>query len=106
MELWVARTPKVQVSLFGHLPGVLRIQIDVEEVEGLGIGKRECRGRGGCDSVDELRQIRIGDGGDGALAEVEVVQPEDAGVGAETKLMRAVAPREIVVDEKSEARLP
>ena len=84
-----------------ELPGILRIQIDVEEVERLRIrnGKRSRRGRR--DSVDELRQIGIGNRRRCPLAEVIVVEPENAGIRAEPKVMRARSPCEVVVDEKA-----
>ena len=48
-----------------------------------------------------MLQIGVGDGGDGAFSEVEVVQAEDAGVGSEAEFVRAVAPGEVVVDEEA-----
>ena len=85
----------------GDLPGVLGVEVEIEKVEWLvgDVGKVLRRGR--CHSVDELRQGRVGDRGNRALAEVVVIQAEDAGVGAEAELVRAVAPGEIVIDEEA-----
>ena len=93
--------PNVQVSLRRHLPGVLRVEIQIQEIVRLGVGQRKgfrCR-RG--HAVDELRQGRVGDQRHGAFAEIVIVQPEDAGVGSEAELMRADGPRQIVVDEEA-----
>jgi len=64
----------------GQLNGVLRVEIHVQEVEGLGIGHGVSGSGGGCDAVDVLRQVGVGDGGNGAFAEVVIVQTEDADV--------------------------
>jgi hypothetical protein len=40
-----------------HLPGVLRIEIQIEEVVRLRIGQREGFRSRRCDAVDELRQV-------------------------------------------------
>ena len=40
------------------------------------------------------------------LAEVIVIQPKDSGIGSRAKLVCSMAPREIVVDKETEARLP
>ena len=51
--------------------------------------------------MDELRQGRIGDKRHDALAEIIIIQPEDAGIRSETKFMPAIGPREIVIDEEA-----
>ena len=97
----MSRRPKVQVSDGRDLPGVLRVEIEVQEVERLIRRCREGLARGRGHAVDELRQRRVGHGGNGTLAEVVIIQAEDADVGAEPQLVRAVAPGEIVVDEEA-----
>ena len=97
----MSRRPKVQVSVLRDLPGVLRVEIEIQEVERLVGASGESFGRGGGDAIDELRQSGVGDRGNGAFAEVEIIQAKDSRVGAEAEFVRAVAPGEIVVDEEA-----
>ena len=89
-----------------HLPGVLRVEIQIQEIVRLRIGER--KGFRGCrrDAVDELRQRRICDQRNRAFAEIIIVQPEDPGVGAEPQFVRADGPRQIVVDEEARRAPP
>ena len=84
-----------------HLPGVLRVEIQIEEVVRLRIRQRKCLRRGRRNAVDELRQGRVGDQRNHAFAEIIIVQPEDPAVGSEAKFVRADGPRQIVVDEEA-----
>ncbi len=100
-----SRTPKVQVSL-RHLPGVLRIKVRFKKSVwhriGQGEGFRSCR----CNTVDELRQGCVTHQRDGAaLAEIKVVQTEDAAVGSEPEFMRQDRPGEVVIDEEARSAL-
>ena len=85
----------------GHLPGVLRIEVQVEEVVGLGIGQRERFRGGGCHSINELRQGRIVNQWNRPLSEVIVIQPEDPGVRPKPQFVRTDTPRQIVIDKES-----
>src|ERR1035437_5917886 len=84
-----------------HSPGVLGIEIEIEEAEwfvrcqwkNLGCGRRY--------PVDELRQCRVGHGWDCALSEVIVIQTKDSGVRAEPQFMGAMTPSEVVIDEEA-----
>ncbi len=84
-----------------HFPGVLRVDIEIEKVEGLICVRRERLRRGVRYSVDELLQIRVGHRGNRAFSEVVVVQAEDTGIGSEPQFMSAMTPGEVVVDEKA-----
>ena len=85
----------------GNLPGVLRIEIQIEKVVRLRIRQRKGFRRRRCNAVDELRQRRVGHQRDRAFAEIVIVQTEDPGVRAEPEFMRADRPGEIVVDEEA-----
>jgi hypothetical protein len=87
-------------KLPSHFPGVLSIEVEIEEVEGLICRQWKCLGRGGCHSIDELRQRRVRHSRNCALSEVIVVQTKDSGVRAKPQFMGAVAPSEVVVNEK------
>ncbi len=84
-----------------HLPCVLRIQVEIQEVIRLvrRCGKGFCRR--GCDSVNVLRQVGVRHGGDRSLPEVVIIQPQDSGIGSKAEFVRAVAPGQVVVDEKT-----
>ena len=84
-----------------HFPGVLRVDIEIEKVEGLVWVRRECLRRGVRYSIDELLQVRVGHGWNRAFPEVVVVQAEDTGIGSEPQFVSAAAPGEVVVDEKA-----
>src|ERR1700683_3963276 len=84
-----------------HFSGVLHVEIEIEKVKRL-VGVRRERLRGGVSySRDKLLQIRVGHRGDRAFPEVVVVQAEDAGIGSKSQFVSAMAPGEIVVDEKA-----
>jgi hypothetical protein len=87
-------------QLLGHFPCVLRIQVEIQEVERFVWRRGESFRRRGRDSVDVLRQGGVGDGRDRSLAEVEVVQAKNPRIGSEAQLVRPDAPCKIVVDEK------
>ena len=61
---------------------------------------RESLRRRGCDSINVLRQVGVGHGGDRTLAEIIVIQPKDAGIGSKAEFVCAVAPGEVIVDKK------
>ena len=83
-----------------HFPGVLRVEIEIEKVEGLICVRRERLRRGVRHSIDKLLQVRVGHGGNRAFPEVVVIQAEDAGIGSEPQFVSAAAPGEVVIDEK------
>ncbi len=83
-----------------HFPGVLRVEIEIEKVEGLIGVRRERLRRGVRDSIDELRQVRVGHGGNCAFSEIVVVQAEDTGIGSEPQFVSAKAPSKVVIDEE------
>ncbi len=87
-------------QLRGHLPGVLRVEIEIEEVEWLVGRQGKSLRRRGCHSIDKLRQRRVGHRRNRAFAEIVVIQAEDSGVRAKPKFVSAMAPGEIVVDEE------
>ncbi len=88
-------------QLRSQLPGILRVEIEIQKVEWFVGRGRESFCRGGRDSVNKLRQRGVGDRGNAAFAEIVIVQAEDSGVGSEAEFVRAVAPGQIVVDEKA-----
>ena len=83
-----------------NFPGVLCIEIQVQEVERLvtrcGEGLSCCRGN----TVNELRQGGVVHRRDGALAEVVIIQAKDSDVRAEPEFVGAATPSEIVIDEE------
>ena len=108
---FVMRTQRIRVERVANadrprqrwleLPRILRVQIEIQEVERLVRGKRErlrCRRR---DAVDELRQRRVRDGRNATLAEIVVIQAKYSGVRSKPDFVRAVAPGQIVVDEQA-----
>ncbi len=87
-------------QLLGHFPCVLRIQIEIQEVERFVCRRGESFCRRGCDSINVLRQGGVGHRRDRALSEVIVVQPKNSGIGSKAQFVRAMAPGEIVVDKE------
>src|SRR5271167_3054409 len=83
-----------------HLPGVLRVNIEIEKVEGFIGARRESLVRGVRDSIDELQQVCVGDRWDRTLAEIVVIQAEDSGVCSKPQFVCAMAPGQIVIDEE------
>ena len=88
-------------QLARQLPSVLRVEVKVEEVERLVGGCRESFRRCRCDSVNILWQRCVSNSRDRALAEVVVIEAEDSRIGSEAKLVRAVAPSQVVIDEEA-----
>src|SRR5271168_1386870 len=82
-------------------PGILHVEIEIEEVEWLVCCQRKSLARSGCHSINELRQGRIRDGGHRTFAKIVVVQAQDPGVRAKPEFVSAVTPCEVVVNEKS-----
>ena len=84
-----------------HLPGVLRVEVQVQEIVRLRIGQRKgCRGRGR-HAVDELGQGGVVHQGDHARAEIVIVQAENPAVRAKPELVRSHGPGQVVVDEEA-----
>ena len=83
-----------------HFPRVLRVQVQIEEVERLVGRKGKSLRRGRRHSVDELRQGAVGDRGNRPFAEIVVIQSKDSGVRSKPELVSPAAPREIVIDEE------
>ena len=84
-----------------QLPGVLRIKVQIQEIVWLRIGQRKGFRSRRRNSVDELRQGRVGHQRDRAFTEIIIVQAEDPAVGSEAEFVRAYGPGEIVVDEEA-----
>src|ERR1700680_142934 len=84
-----------------HSPGVLGIEIEIEEAEWFVRCQWKSLGCGGCDSIDELLQCRVRHGRNCALSEIIVIQTKDAGVRAKPQFVSAPAPSEIVIDEEA-----
>src|SRR5258708_35419640 len=96
----VAHT-KCPGKLPSHFPGVLSIEIEIEEVEGLICRQWKCLGRGGGHSIDELRQRRVRHSRNCALSEVIVVQTKDSVVRSKPQFVNGMAPSKVVVNEKA-----
>src|ERR1039458_8022916 len=88
-RIGIQRVPNTQRpgKLGSNFPCVLRIEIKVEEVEGLVGGKRESLRRSRGHSVNELRQGSVGHGGDRTLTEVIIIQAKNSSVGAKAKFV-------------------
>src|SRR3984957_5172811 len=71
-----------------HLPGVLRIEVQIEEVVRVRIDQRKGLRGCGCDAVNELRKGGVGHQRDHTLTEIIVVQVEDPAIGSETEYER------------------
>jgi len=88
-----------------HLPGILCVEVDIEEVERFIL----CYGKGlkcgGSHPINELRQVRISHGGNVPFAEVIIIQTKDADIRPKPQFVSAVRPGQIVIDEKA-ARAP
>ena len=84
----------------GDSPGILRVQIEIEEIERL-IGRgREGLGCGRSYPIDELRQSCVRHRRHRALTEVIIIEAKDSGVGAKPQLVGPVAPCKIVIDKE------
>src|SRR5262249_39623386 len=81
----------------GELPGVLGVEIQIQEVVWLRIGEWKGFRRGGCHAMDRLRQGGVGDEGDGSDAEVVVVEAEDPRIDSEAEIVSADGPGKVVV---------
>src|ERR1700692_1220019 len=88
-------------KLLSHFPGVLGVEIQVEEAEWLVCRQWKSLGCRRCYSIDELRQCRVGHGRNCALTEIVVIQTKDSGVRAKPKFVGAMAPSEVVIDEEA-----
>ena len=75
-------------QLGSHFPRVLRVEVEIEEVERLVGGQGESFRRGRGHSVNELRQGRVGHRRNRAFAEVIVIQAENSSVGAKPEFVR------------------
>src|SRR5712692_9526368 len=84
-----------------HFPGVLGIEIEVEETEWFVCRQWKSLGCCGCHSIDELQQRRVHHRRNCALFEVIVVQTKDSGVRAKSQFVGATAPGEVVVNEEA-----
>src|SRR5208283_200245 len=82
-------------------PGVLNIEIQIEEIKRFVGRRRECLRCRGCHAVYELWQRRIGDRWDRTLPEIVIIQPKDSDVRAKSQFVSAVAPGKIVIDKES-----
>src|SRR6202049_680783 len=93
--------PERPRQLPGQFPGVLRIQVEIQEVKGFVCrrGKSLCCRR--CDSINVLRQGGVSHSWDGSLAEVIVIQPKNSSIGSKTQLVCPKAPGEVVVDKET-----
>src|SRR5208282_1492469 len=93
-----AEGPSQRASYF---PGVLRIDIEIEKVEGL-VGMRwKCLRHGARRAIDILLQVGVDDGGNCAFSEVIIVEAENAGIGSEPQFVSATAPGEVVVEKEA-----
>src|SRR5271157_888236 len=70
-----------------HFPGVLRVDIEIEKVEGLISVRRKCLRGGVRYSRDKLLQVRLGHRGDRACPEVVVVQAKDTDIGSKPQFV-------------------
>src|SRR5271167_1059146 len=88
-------------QLWSELPGILGVQIEVQKIEGFIRRCRERFCRCGRDSINILRQRGVDNRRDRAFTEVVIVQPENSGVRSKSGFVRAMAPGQVVVDEKA-----
>src|ERR1700692_2281600 len=84
-----------------HFPGVLGIEIEIEEAEWFVSRQWKSLGCGGRHAIDELRQRRVHHARNCALSEIIVIQTKDSGVRAKPQFVSAPAPSEIVIDEEA-----
>src|ERR1700676_22131 len=84
-----------------HSPGVLGIEIKIEEAEWFVRCQRESLGCGRRHSVDELRQGRVRHRRNCALPEIIVIETKDSSVRAKPQFVSAPAPSEIVINEEA-----
>ena len=87
-------------QLARELPRILRVEVKIERIERLIRGTRKSFRGGRGNTVDELRQSRIGHGWDSAFSEIVVVQKKNPGVRSEAEFVSAAAPGEVVIDEE------
>src|SRR5258708_27572483 len=92
--------PERPRQLPGHFPGVLRIQVEIQEVKGFVCRRGKSLCCRGCDSINELRQGGVSHSWDGSLAEVIVIQPKNPSIGSKTQLVCPSAPGEVVIDKE------
>src|SRR5208282_2367762 len=91
--------PESPGELGGDPPGVLRVDIEVQEAKRFVRGQRKRLRRGRSHSIDELGQRGIGYRGDASFAEIVIVQSENPGVRSEPQLVAPVAPGQVVVQK-------
>src|ERR1035437_4969414 len=87
-------------QLLGHLPGVLRVEIEIQKVEGFVCRRRKSLCCRRCDPIDVLRQGGVCHGGDRSLPKVIVIQPEDARIGSKAEFVRTMTPCQIIIDKE------
>src|ERR1700690_862801 len=83
----------------GQLPGVPRVEIEIQKAARVISGQRESLRRNGGNSIDELRQRRITDRGNRAFSEIVVVEAKDSRIRSKPEFVSAVAPGKIVVEK-------
>src|SRR5271170_595303 len=88
-------------QLLRHFPGVLRIQVEIQKIEGFVRRRRKSFRRRRSDSVNILWQRGVRDRRYRALSKIVVVQSKNPRIGSEAQFVRSVAPREVVVDEET-----
>src|ERR1700730_11083075 len=91
--------PERPRQLPGHFPGVLRIQVEIQEAKGFVCRRGKSLCCRGCDSINVLRQGSVSHSWDGSLAEVIVIEPKNPSIGSKTQLVCPSAPGEVVIDE-------
>src|SRR5437588_418530 len=89
-----------------HFPGVLRVEIQIQEIVWLRVRERKCLRCGRSHAIDELRQSRVRHKGNDPLTEVIIIQPKDASIRSKTELMPAVRPGEVVINEEARRTPP
>src|SRR5258708_18807598 len=82
--------PEGPRQLLGHLPSVLCVEIEIEEVEGFVCRGGESLRRRRCDSIDVLRQGGVSHGWDRSLSEVIVVQAKKSGIRSQPDFVIAI----------------
>src|SRR5271154_2232174 len=84
-----------------QLPGVLRVEIEIQKAERLVRGLRKSLRRNGRNSIDELRQRRIADRGNRAFSEIVVVQAKNSSIRSKPEFVSPPAPGKIVVEKNA-----
>src|ERR1700680_1958788 len=92
--------PERPRQLPGHFPGVLRIQVEIQEVKGFVCRRGKSLCCRGCHSINVLCQSGVSHSWDGSLSEVIVIQPKNPSIGSKTQLVCPSAPGEVVIDKE------